>query len=155
MVWRASTWRSGREFLAKVYLRTIYDSWYLSMAIWQQNRYIVGGLTLAILGHWSLILQGGCFLLPCIIPSLSICEPLTGVQLKAAWVPGIGCQIMETNNRILAAIFIYSMCFDLAVLLLSTYRIFGFTSFPSRDFIGRSRLAQMIFADGLIFFILA
>jgi hypothetical protein len=28
------------------------------MAIWNQNRYIVGGLILVILGHWSLILQG-------------------------------------------------------------------------------------------------
>ena len=28
------------------------------MAIWSQNRYIVGGLVLVILGHWSIILQG-------------------------------------------------------------------------------------------------
>jgi len=33
------------------------------MAIWKQNRYIVGGLVLVILGHWSLILQGAPF--PC------------------------------------------------------------------------------------------
>ena len=34
------------------------------MAIWSQNRYIVGGLVLVILGHWSLIiLQGAPF--PC------------------------------------------------------------------------------------------
>ena len=33
------------------------------MAIWSQNRYIVGGLVLIILGHWSLILQGVHF--PC------------------------------------------------------------------------------------------
>lgn len=28
------------------------------MAIWSQNRYIIGFLILVILGHWSLILQG-------------------------------------------------------------------------------------------------
>jgi len=106
-----------------------------TMAIWQQNRYIVGGLVLVILGHWSLILQG--------------------VQLKSVWVSGVGCQITETNTRIFTAIFIYSMCFDLLVLLLNAFKLFGFTSFPSRNLMGQSRLAQMIFADGLIFFILA
>ena len=28
------------------------------MAIWSQNRYIIGFLVLVILGHWSVILQG-------------------------------------------------------------------------------------------------
>lgn len=28
------------------------------MAVWAQNRYIVGLLIVIILGHWSLILQG-------------------------------------------------------------------------------------------------
>ena len=41
----------------------INDTCDFSMAIWSQNRYIVGGLVLVILGHWSLILQGVSF--PC------------------------------------------------------------------------------------------
>ncbi|KIM47111.1 hypothetical protein M413DRAFT_269993 [Hebeloma cylindrosporum] len=106
-----------------------------TMAIWSQNRYIVGGLVLVILGHWSLILQG--------------------VQLKAIWIPGVGCQITETHNHILASIFIYSMCFDFIVLLLNVYKLIGITSSPSRDLMGRGRLTHMIFTDGLIFFLLA
>ncbi|KAJ3572301.1 hypothetical protein NP233_g3183 [Leucocoprinus birnbaumii] len=105
-----------------------------TMAIWAQNRIIVGVLVAVILGHWSLILQG--------------------VQLKAAWVPGAGCVITETNNRILAAIFIYSMCFDLLVLLLNTYKLAGVRT-GADGLLGKSRLAKMIFTDGLIYFILA
>ncbi|TFK38033.1 hypothetical protein BDQ12DRAFT_135210 [Crucibulum laeve] len=103
-----------------------------TMAIWSQNRYIIGFLVLLMLGHWSLILQG--------------------VQLTATWVPGAGCVITKTNNTILAAIFIYSMCFDLTVLALNTYKLLGSST---KSGYGASRLAHMIFSDGLIFFIIA
>ncbi|KAF9051501.1 hypothetical protein BJ165DRAFT_1340951 [Panaeolus papilionaceus] len=107
-----------------------------TMAIWAQNKYIIIGLVVVILGHWTLILQG--------------------IQLKAVWVEGVGCAITETNNRILAAIFIYSMCFDLTVLLLNTYKLMGVNRGSiANEMMGRSRLAHMIFADGLIFFIIA
>ena len=78
-----------------------------------------------------------------------------GVQLQAIWIPGLGCRITKTHNEILAAIFIYSMCFDFIVLVLNIYKIIGITSSPSRDLKGRGRLTHMIFTDGLIFFILA
>jgi len=125
------------------------------MAIWSQNRYIVGSLVLVILGHWSLILQGAPF--PCKKWTFTdgLISLFIGVQLKAIWTPGVGCQITETNNKILAAIFIYSMCFDFIVLLLNVYKLIGITSSPSRDLMGRGRLTHMIFTDGLIFFILA
>ncbi|KAG2008644.1 hypothetical protein CC2G_014052 [Coprinopsis cinerea AmutBmut pab1-1] len=105
-----------------------------TVAIWSHNRWIIFGLVLIILGHWSLILQG--------------------VQLKASWVDGVGCVITETNNKILAAIFIYSMCFDLITLLINTYKLLGLSSRVSRG-LGTSRLSQMIFEDGLIFFFIA
>ncbi|KIJ92967.1 hypothetical protein K443DRAFT_684893 [Laccaria amethystina LaAM-08-1] len=105
-----------------------------TLAIWSQNKYIICFLVLIILGHWSLILQG--------------------IQLKATWVDGVGCAITRTNNTILAAIFIYSMCFDLIVLLLNTYKLLGIND-KTANLLGRSRLAQMIFEDGLIFFIIA
>ena len=110
---------------------------------------------LVILGHWSLILQGAPF--PCKVNFHSDGQItlFIGVQLKAIWIPGVGCQITETNNKILAAIFIYSMCFDFIVLLLNVYKLIGITSSPSRDLMGRGRLTHMIFTDGLIFFILA
>jgi len=107
-----------------------------TMAIWKQNRYIVGGLIVVILGHWSLILQA--------------------VQLTVQWVPGQGCTIVKTNNKILAAIFIYSMCFDLIVLLLSMYKLIDLYKLNKKaQFWGGSRLTHLIFEDGLIFFVIA
>ena len=105
-----------------------------SVAIWSHNRYIIIALVLIILGHWSLILQG--------------------VQLKAVWVDELpGCVITEANNKILAAIFIYSMCFDLFILLVNTYKLLGLNSAVRA--VGTSRLSKMIFEDGLIFFFIA
>jgi hypothetical protein len=120
------------------------------MAIWSQNHYIIGGLVLVILGHWSLIiLQGAPF--PCKLDFHS--DRL--IVLKAISIPGEGCQITDTHNKFLLAIFIYSMCFDFIVLLLNIYKLIGITSSPSRDLKGRGRLTHLIFTNGLIFFILA
>lgn len=98
------------------------------MALWSQKLYIVIPLVLIILGHWSLILQG--------------------VLLKAEWVPGEGCAITKTNNTVLAATFIYSMCFDLVVLVLTAVKL----AFPRGQ---RSQLMSMLFKDGLIYFMIA
>lgn len=81
-----------------------------------------------ILGHWSLLLHG--------------------LLISAAWDPNSGCQITKTDNKVLAATFIYSMVFDFLVLCLTGYKLL----FPRS---GRSKLVKMIFGDGLIFFIVA
>ncbi|TFK26089.1 hypothetical protein FA15DRAFT_703075 [Coprinopsis marcescibilis] len=106
-----------------------------TIAIWSHNRYVIIGLVLVILGHWSLILQG--------------------VQLKASWVDGVGCVITETNNRILAAIFIYSMCFDLLILLINTYKLLGLDNGVTARSLSTNKLSKLIFEDGLIFFFIA
>ncbi|KAH7912384.1 hypothetical protein BJ138DRAFT_1125298 [Hygrophoropsis aurantiaca] len=104
-----------------------------TVAIWSQNKYIIALLCLIVLGHWSLILQG--------------------VLLTAAWVPGVGCAIIKSNNTVLAATFIYSMCFDLIVMCLSAYKL---AWAPRRTgATGQSTLVRMIFADGLIYFFIA
>lgn len=54
-----------------------------------------------------------------------------------------------SNNTILAATFIYSMCFDLIILLLSMYKlVIGVKG-------GRSQLMTLLFKDGLVYFIIA
>jgi len=58
-----------------------------TMAVWSQSLYVVIPLVLIILGHWSLLLHG--------------------LLIKAAWIPGAGCQITNTSNKILAATFVY------------------------------------------------
>jgi len=99
-----------------------------TMAVWSRRWYIVVPLTLVILGHWSLLLHG--------------------VLLKATWVPGQGCTIVQTNSKLLAITFIYSMAFDLLVLLLTAFKLL----YPAT---GRSRLVALIFNDGLIYFVIA
>ncbi|KAI0370506.1 hypothetical protein BV20DRAFT_1073819 [Pilatotrama ljubarskyi] len=102
-----------------------------TMAVWSQAWYIVGILVGVILGHWVLLLHG--------------------ILLKAAWIPGQGCAITHTSNSILAATFIYSMCFDFFVLSLTAWKL-GVVSVPRKD---RSKIVRLIFDDGLIFFIVA
>jgi hypothetical protein len=64
--------------------------------------------------------------------------------------------IKETDNSILAAIFIYSMCFDFLVLVLSAYQLFGVGFGVKRaSGLAKSRIGQMLFGDGLIFFLIA
>jgi hypothetical protein len=75
---------------------------------------------------------------------------LSGILLKAAWIPGQGCVITDTDNTLLAATFIYSMCFDFTVLILTAAKL----SLP-RKRSESSKLVKLIFGDGLIFFIIA
>lgn len=74
--------------------------------------------------------------------------------MKATWIPGAGCVILSTHNTVLAATFIYSMCFDLIVLILNIYKLLGINAKHGNG-LGTSRLAKMIFEDGLIFFFIA
>ena len=99
------------------------------MALWSHDKKIVIPIVLVILGHWSLILQG--------------------VLVKASWVDGAGCVVTSTNNTILAATFIYSMIFDLFILLLSMYKlVLGVKG-------SRSQLMTLLFKDGLVYFFIA
>lgn len=99
-----------------------------SMAVWGQKWYIVAPLVAIILGHWSLLLHG--------------------ILLTAEWVPGEGCVIVSTDSKLLSATFIYSMAFDFIVLCLTGWKL----AWPTG---GKSQLVQMIFTDGLIYFIIA
>jgi hypothetical protein len=99
-----------------------------TMAIWSQNIYIVLPLVVIILGHWTILLHG--------------------ILLKAEWDPAAGCVITSTDNTILSAVFIYSMCFDFVVMVLTAYKLLTSQGV-------RSRLVTLIFADGLVFFVIA
>lgn len=101
-----------------------------TIAVWSQSRALIAILVLVIMGHWSLLLHG--------------------ILLKAEWVPGTGCVIVNTDNTMLAATFIYSMCFDFTVLVLTAWKLV----LPTKR-AERSRLVNLIFGDGLIFFFIA
>jgi len=98
------------------------------MAVWGQKLYIVAALVIISLGHWSLLLHG--------------------ILLTAAWVPGQGCVITSTDSKILSATFIYSMVFDFTVLTLTAFKLVRPTG-------TKSQLVNMMFADGLYYFIIA
>jgi hypothetical protein len=71
-----------------------------------------------------------------------------GAVLTSVWSPQAGqCVITETNNTVLAAAFIYSICFDFIVMVLTAVKVFSTT--------GLSRLGGLIFNDGLIYFVIA
>lgn len=72
----------------------------------------------------------------------------SGILLTAVWLPGVGCIVTAAKTKILAATFIYSMFFDLLVLILNAYKLLGMTS-------NKIGIAKMIFEDGLIFFFIA
>ena len=98
------------------------------MAVWGQKWYIIAALVLISLGHWSLLLHG--------------------ILLTAAWIPGQGCLITSTDSNLLSATFIYSMIFDFTVLILTASKLVR----PSGT---KSQLVNMMFADGLYYFIIA
>ncbi|KAK7441028.1 hypothetical protein VKT23_016809 [Stygiomarasmius scandens] len=106
-----------------------------TIAVYGNSKPLVIVLVLIILGHWSLILQG--------------------VNITAAWDPNArACVIVKTNTKVLAATFVYSMCFDLIVFLLNLYKLYLRRERETAS-MGASRLGKMIFGDGLIYFFIA
>ncbi|EMD35617.1 hypothetical protein CERSUDRAFT_124868 [Gelatoporia subvermispora B] len=100
-----------------------------TMAVWKMSPYIVVPLVVLIMGQWSILLRG--------------------VTVEAQWVDGLGCVIADTSDIFLAVSFIYSICLDFIVLVLTAWGL------PSRvGWRTSSRIAKLIFQDGLIYFIL-
>jgi hypothetical protein len=106
-----------------------------TMAIWHQNIYIVVLLICVSLGQWSLLVHG--------------------ILLTATYVPEQGCVITHTNNKVLSTGFVYTMAFDLLVMLLAAYKLLMGVSGVSGIGRGRGRLVNMLFADGLVYFFIA
>jgi hypothetical protein len=116
------------------------------MAIWSRRWYIAAPLVIIILGHWSLLLHGN---LPILFSPFILKLWVIGVLLKATWVPGEGCAIIETDSKLLLeATFIYSMVFDFFVLMLTGYKLFH----PA---VGGSRFVVLIFNVRLVYFAIA
>jgi len=73
----------------------------------------------------------------------------TGVIIKAVWIEGQGCVIIHTNTTVLLATWIYTMTFDFIILTLTGAKLVQ----PNSRF--RSKLVELVFKDGLIYFIVA
>ncbi|KAF9535170.1 hypothetical protein CPB83DRAFT_872986 [Crepidotus variabilis] len=116
-----------------------------TIAIWS-NIYVTAGLGLIVLAN-------------CVLVSVEI------YYSTAMWIPGIGC-VPNAPYQVdmwLRASFIYSVAFNLLVLALNLYKLsVGMGSFgPTQPQLyinplkGTSRIAQLIFTQGLIYFFIA
>jgi len=104
-----------------------------TIAIWSRNKWIITLLVMVILGQWTLILR-------------------SVILLEATYIPGQTCDVANENTTISAATFLYSTCFNLLVFLLSAYKL---NSIRGNEPSTSSRLAEVMFTDGLIYFVLA
>ena len=105
-----------------------------SIAVWGQNMKVVIPICVIIAGHWFLLLR-------------------TIVIVKATWIDGSGCAITSTSPIWLEAIYIYTMCFDGIVTALLTLKLAG--PLLKGQMVMMNKLTEMIFGDGLIYFIIA
>lgn len=69
--------------------------------------------------------------------------------MDATQIPGTGCVIVHTNVTVLTANFVFSMAFDLIVLILTAYRLLQLRGSHQNG------LVNVLFYDGLIYFICA
>lgn len=99
-----------------------------TMVIWKMRWYIVVPLVILSMGQWAVIILGGMF--------------------TAHWVPGTGCVFAAAHRPAEIVTFIYSICFDFLTTVLATYKL-------THGVVRRSQVANLLFKDGLIYFILA
>lgn len=117
------------------------------MVVWGMRWHCVLPLCFLMAGHWALLIQSWFCTIPLSIHAYRSTDTfLTG----ATWLPGMGCFTLHTTAVGLSVTFIYSICFDFIVLCLCTFKLLGGTQGYRR-----SRLVNLVFQDGLIYFIAA
>lgn len=71
------------------------------------------------------------------------------MSTKVDYSPGVGCLVVFSTAQTVSVTYFYSIFVDSVVFILCSYRILGW---PCR--ITGSQLVNMIFQDGLIYFII-
>ncbi|KAK0447883.1 uncharacterized protein EV420DRAFT_1568081 [Desarmillaria tabescens] len=102
-----------------------------TIAIYSQKLSIVIPISVIILGHWVIILW-------------------SVTNVKATWIDGSGCAITSSNPKLFVAMYVYSMGFDFIVMCLMAYKL-GFVKRNQH----RSQIVQLMFIDGLGYFLTA
>ncbi|KAF9528693.1 hypothetical protein CPB83DRAFT_906705 [Crepidotus variabilis] len=107
-----------------------------TIALWENNLYVISAVALASSGQFALVI-------------------LIVIAIRGTWNPTIGC-MLSGGESYTTALFIYTMCFNGAVLVLTTVKLMKMNvNAHSNQMLGQSKLTHIIFADGLIFFIIA
>lgn len=116
------------------------------------NKYCVIPLCALIIGHWA-ILGRGAFKSQFIHLSLPNTHLIflfryADAMLTAYWDPNVGCITHITNNKILAASYMYTICLDFIVLILTAWKLLPGACRPSH-------FTKALFQNGLIYFVIA
>lgn len=102
-----------------------------SMAVWSHHRYIVWGLVLLSMGHFGIILR-------------------SVTNAKSQWVDGAGCVTIDAEPTVFAIMYIYTMSFDLIILVLTGYKLWYMNRGKHT-----SAVMKLLFKDGLVYFFVA
>ncbi|KAK1230701.1 hypothetical protein PQX77_006198 [Marasmius sp. AFHP31] len=100
-----------------------------TIAIWKNDRHVVVGLTIIILGHWAIILRD--------IPIV-----------RAMWDDNQGCIFIDNKHNLVTGIYVYAMGIDFIVMCLMAYK----TGIQLNN---RTRLIKILVVDGVLYFIIA
>ena len=115
------------------------------MVIWNRPWYIVAPLILISLGHFGLLLHGNTY------PMCSLTCTYSreaAVTISGIWITGKGCVTTFADGPVLVATYIYTMTLDFIILSLTAVKLFLTTTGSP------SRLKNLIFRDGLIYFVI-
>ncbi|EEB94724.1 hypothetical protein MPER_06416, partial [Moniliophthora perniciosa FA553] len=100
-----------------------------TIALWRGYKYVIFSIIAMMLAHWGLVLR-------------------ISVLISASWVDGQGCVIVNNMAGLIRVTYGYTMGFDFAILCISAYKL---GTAPGK----RSELVQLLYYDGLIYFIIA
>ncbi|KAK0185538.1 hypothetical protein F5146DRAFT_937482 [Armillaria mellea] len=99
-----------------------------TIAVWGRHIKIVLPISILILAHWSLLFNGT-------------------ISFISNWLQELGtCALVKTSNKMLAVTSIFTMAFDLLILLLTGWNV-------PEAMVLRSGLSSLVFGDGLIYFL--
>ena len=114
------------------------------MAVWNRPWYIVAPLVVIILGHFGILLHGKTTLPH--VPTYPNSREMLAVTISGTWITGKGCVTTYADGPVLMATYIYTMIFDFIICSLLSIKLLMKT--PGAP----SRLRNLIFSDGLIYF---
>ncbi|KAK7047849.1 hypothetical protein VNI00_006177 [Paramarasmius palmivorus] len=100
-----------------------------TIALWRGHTNVIILIVAMMLAHWGLVFR-------------------ISVLIQASWVEGQGCVIVNNMAYLITVTYGYTMGFDFAIMCLSAYKI---GAAPGK----RSQLVQMLYYDGLIYFVVA
>ncbi|QRV76416.1 hypothetical protein RhiJN_04431 [Ceratobasidium sp. AG-Ba] len=102
-----------------------------AIAIWSRSKYIIGGLAVIALGHWTILF-------------------INIVTVRSRWEPALNtCVVVGTTNKLLRMVYTYTMGFDFIVLVVSTVGLMRSGGRQGSD------LWKLLFHDGIVYFVVA